>query len=48
MGVQVCLHTNGKGGVAGDRASLHLEVEITENGISCREGIRGTLDEAEV
>jgi len=48
MGVQVWLHTNGEDGVAGDRASLHLEVEITENGISCREGIWGTLDEAGV
>jgi len=46
--IQVCLQINGDGGAAKDRASLHLEVEITENGISCREGIRGTFDEAGV
>ena len=45
-GVQVCLPIDGEGGAARDWASLHLEVEVTEDGITCRERICGTLDAA--
>ena len=34
--------------VARDRTLLHLKVLVTENWIACREGIRGTPDEARV
>ena len=46
VGVQVWVQMKGKGGVARDRTSLHVEVEVIENGIACREGIRGILNEA--
>jgi len=48
VGFQACYQMNGEGGVARDRTSLDREVEVTENWITCREGIRGTLDEAGV
>ena len=44
MGDQIRLPIYRKGSVARDRASLHLEVEVTKNGITCCEGVRGTLD----
>ena len=44
MGDQIRLPINRKGSVARNRALLHLEVEVTKNGITCCEGVLGTLD----
>ena len=44
MADQIRPPINRKGCVARNRVSLHLEVEVTKNGITCCERVLGTLD----
>ena len=46
MGGQICFSVDREGSVARDRASLHLEAEITQNGVTRCEGVWGTFDAA--
>jgi len=48
QGCQVCLPIDGEGCVARDRTSVYLEAKVAENRITCREGIRGTLNEIRI